>query len=478
MNRLVELFGSGDAHRGVTQSLDLRSLFAFATASKHFSTLLGKFACGQVWVVSKPANEQTGNPVLCYDVHQDVWESCPALPVACEFASIVEVDNDIYVLGWSSDRLGAVFVAFDRRRKVWDDLGELPLALRTYRGTDIAVLDGRIYIMGELDSADEAGDPFGHPVRIAAYSRAGSWEFVPPWPSLSFDSSMLALDGLLYLVGACDVQVYFEHYNPVIGRWTDLGHSVFPVEEQLRPVLEEVGLSRKSERHVVAFGKGILASHVKINTASDFSVSPTSLFQYITHDFWFYSFESGEWSRQDPMPTPRQSDSLCLSVKGRTHHNRTALSADMYYTFGCRGAEGRVEGYCNTTGTWNIYKSSHFGRHYKYVLTTNGNRLIAIGGYHATDEDDESSSEDFSEEVEGVEDTDEDGPTASPIEICGSGRRRKTKRCYEECRNHVEMFIPRPGGINPGGIWKLRSPLPDIRGRDIIAASACGIYPT
>ena len=58
MNCLFHLFGAGDTHRYVTQSLDSRSLLAFAAASKLFNGLHRQFSFGQVWVVGKATDTE------------------------------------------------------------------------------------------------------------------------------------------------------------------------------------------------------------------------------------------------------------------------------------------------------------------------------------------------------------------------------------------------------------------------------------
>ena len=300
MSLLSDVLELHDAYISVTQSLDLRSLFALANASKDFDGFAGKFACGQVWVVGQAAEGEGGNPVMCYDVHLNIWEARPALPMACDYVHVVEMNHEIYVLGWlfkedEDDDLGTMFVVFDRHRRVWSDLGKLPLGEMNYQ---VVVLHDYIYIIGDLPSYNQdEDDVYSTPVRIARYCVGRSWDFLPPWPSTYHCVSMVPLNGMLYLVGADEYMVYFEQFDPISGEWTDLSPSVD--EDIEKPLAETLHWFFKEEVHVVAISEGILVSRLKKREVLDYSKSPTSCKWFCSHEFWFYSPESGKWTRED-----------------------------------------------------------------------------------------------------------------------------------------------------------------------------------
>merc|ERR1712066_223031 len=125
---------------------------------------------------------------------------------------------------------------------------------------------------------------------------------------------MLALGGMIYLVGADEEYLNFEHYDPITSQWTLLEEFV---DEELKETLDSS--SERPETYIVALSKGIFASRVNERVVLYHSGDSTSIFSYLTHRCWLYTCDSGTWTKQKPMPTPRQSPSVCLG--------------DMYYTF-------------------------------------------------------------------------------------------------------------------------------------------------
>ena len=105
--------------------------------------------------------------------------------------------------------------------------------------------------------------------------------------------------------------------------------------------------------YVIAFGRGILVSRIWKTYVDDYSDPHTSSVSYFTHEIWSYWSDSVKWIRENTMPSPRESAGLCLKL-GTCEQCRWPFG-DIYYTFGCHGSDGRVEGYSGTRQGWGIY---------------------------------------------------------------------------------------------------------------------------
>lgn len=160
--------------------------------------------------------------VEAYDPVRDTWRSDVApLPVTLHHANAAVVDGRIYVAGFLRDLGfepdGRVF-EYDPDDDRWRERRPMPAG--TERGASaVAVIDGRIFVVGGLRGASVATFSAYDPV-------ADEWESLPDLPLALDHLAAGAVDGVLYALGGRNATLVSGSastfaYDPDAGEWTE-----------------------------------------------------------------------------------------------------------------------------------------------------------------------------------------------------------------------------------------------------------------
>jgi N-acetylneuraminic acid mutarotase len=209
------------------------------------------------------------------------WVNRASMPTARSWASAVEYGGKIYVVGGCSSTQPQQFenpVAnlemYDPETDTWTRLSPMSLARV---GPAVAVLNGKIYVMGGFDPMQYwSANP-----TVEIYDiKTGRWSRGPSMPTGVSWASAVVLDGKIYVLGGVGFHYYdiMQIFDPSTNRWS-------------------YGPSFKGGRYLhaaVAYGGKIyLIGGDSWETGSD----------VIYNDIQVYDPVSNSWSAKRPMPT-------------------------------------------------------------------------------------------------------------------------------------------------------------------------------
>lgn len=165
-------------------------------------------------------NAAFGAVVEAYRPADDCWRRVADVPARLHHANAAAVDGRLYVLGFlgTDFRHDSRAWVYDGAADRWDPLANLP-PTRARGAAAVAVLDGRIYLVGGLRNGVSVAD-------FDVYDPAtGAWLPLPPLPRVADHLVAGAIAGKLYAVGGRAGSITrhtprVDIYDPATGVWS------------------------------------------------------------------------------------------------------------------------------------------------------------------------------------------------------------------------------------------------------------------
>lgn len=129
--------------------------------------------------------------VWSWSFEGNIWQSEAAMPAAKADLSLVTVGGSLYAFGGLRDDRAAFI--FDPEERRWETIN-VPDGV-TRRAMAVAVVDGRVYLMGGRLDADTV-------VRVDSFDpETGAWDRAPELPAPRSGAAVAVLDGRIHLLG-------------------------------------------------------------------------------------------------------------------------------------------------------------------------------------------------------------------------------------------------------------------------------------
>ena len=282
----------------------------------------------------------------CFD--RGTWIGKAPMPTSRSSSAIAEINGIVYVAGGFSYppwTFHTVTEAYDPRDNTWSTKAPMPTA-RDLTGTNGAVVDGRMYVMGGNAKSKGGGFGFCTDANEAYDPVTDTWTTRAPMPTARCHIAAVALNGLIYAVGGTNTSgsarySTVEIYNPATNSWTK-GTPMPTARDQLTAVVID----------------GILyvAGGVKFSGALDTVEA--------------FDPKTNRWTAKAPMPTPR------------AQHAAVAVNGSLFVIGGLNGLTlvSTVDLFDPFTNSWTTLLSPLPTLRKQVAVVAINNSLFAIGG--------------------------------------------------------------------------------------------------
>lgn len=281
----------------------------------------------------------------CFD--RGVWITKAPMPTGRSSAAIAEINGIVYVAGGYTAPwiFQTVTEAYDPGNNTWSTKAPMPTG-RDVTGTNGAVVDGKMYVMGGNAKSKGGGFGFCTDANEAYDPVTDTWTTRAPMPTARCNIAAVALNGLIYAVGGANTSgsityAIVEIYNPATNTWTK-------------------GPPMPTSRHQVTGGviDGILyiAGGMKLSGA--------------LNTLEAFDPKTNQWTTKAPMPN------------ARSHHAAVVVNGSLFVIGGLNGLTlvPTVDVYDPATNSWTPLLSPLPTLRKAIAVVAINNALFAIGG--------------------------------------------------------------------------------------------------
>lgn len=157
------------------------------------------------------------NSLYAYNPATNAWTSKAPMPVAsgCGGSGAIGGKLYVYTMCHASGRIQSGLYVYNTGTNSWG----VPISLRHFKYPAVGVVNGKLYLVGGVDSTGTVTTNFA-----TAYDPAtGQWIAMPPMSVERSGATAVGLNGLLYVIGGMtkngEKATTVEVYNPATNSW-------------------------------------------------------------------------------------------------------------------------------------------------------------------------------------------------------------------------------------------------------------------